>query len=391
MILRIVVAGSLLLCVGCKRGGIAAPTGGNDLPPSKVKLAREVLTAPVEQRDLLYTVDTVGSLEPEKQTAIAPGVAGIVDEVLFKEGDQLDPDTVLVRIDQEKYQSAAALAKANQQRAEARLALAKDFASRSASLTQRQAGAQEEATKWALEYEAAKAELAAAQAARALAERDLAKSRVRPPYPGQINQRSVAPGEYVKEETVIATIADISKLRLVTWIPEMAAARVKVGDMLEYEVPSLPNKRCQARIFYLSTVADTQSHMFECKAEITEPDAAMKPGLFARVQIATEKHADACVVPEESVRAGEKGFLVYVPHERPGPDGQPQWVAKARRVQLGFRRPGFVEVLSGVEPGERVITRGSEALEDGTPVEFLREEQKTEVTAEAERNKNGKT
>jgi multidrug efflux system membrane fusion protein len=154
---------------------------------------------------------------------------------------------------------------------------------------------------------------------------------------------------------------------------------------------TLPQKKFQARVFYLSTVADPQTHMFECKAEITEPDSEMKPGLFARVQITTDQHRDACVIPEVSVRASERGFVAFVPEQKTTADGKPSWVASARQLQIGFRQPGFVEVLAGVQPGEQVVTRGAEALEEGTPIDFPREEQNPEATAEKERKKNGKT
>jgi membrane fusion protein (multidrug efflux system) len=372
-----------MIPVGCLRGGVAAPSGGSDLPPSKTKLSRQVLTAQAAQRDLTYTVDTVGSLEPERQTSIAPGVSGVVDEVLFHEGDLVDADTVLVRINQERYESAEKLARANVGQAEAKVALAQDQADRARQLGERQAVSQEEARRRMLELQVVRAEFAAAQASLAMAEHDLANSRVRPPYAGQINARRVASGDYVKEETVVATIADLSKLRLTTWVPEMAAARVKLGDTLEFELPAVPGRKFPARIFFLSTVADPQSHMFECKAEIPEPDPDMKPGLFARVQIATEQHTGAVVVPEESVRAGEQGFVVYVAESSDARDGKASGVARVRPVQLGFRRPGFVEVLAGITAEDRVVTRGSESLEDGTPIEYP-VETKASATADAD-------
>jgi multidrug efflux system membrane fusion protein len=308
-------------------------------------------------------------------------------------------------IDQEKYKAALQLAQANEKRAEenlkraeAKLSLARDLADRAIRLGERQAISQEERTKWEQELKvaaadsaAADAELAAAGAAHLLARRDLAKSVVRPPYPGQINQRRVAEGDYHKDETIIATIADVSKLRLVTWVPELAAARVQNGDIIEFELATMPQKKYQAKVFYLSTVADPQTHMFECKAEITDPDTEMKPGLFARVEIPTDQHRDACVIPEVSVRASERGFVAFVPEQRTGPDGKTSWVAGTRQLQLGFRRPGFVEVLSGVQPGERIVTRGAEALDNGTPIEFPQDLEKPETTAEKERQLNGKT
>src|SRR5882672_171402 len=76
-----------LIATGCSRHGKAAPVGGSDVPPSKVNLKRNVEMGRAEQRAIVYYVDTVGYVEAEGQTDIAAGVKGIVDEVLFREGD----------------------------------------------------------------------------------------------------------------------------------------------------------------------------------------------------------------------------------------------------------------------------------------------------------------
>src|SRR5437899_1636427 len=82
--------------LGCGRHSKAAPQGGSDIPPSKVNLKRNVELARVEQRGLVSYVETVGRLEAEGETGLAAGVTGIVDEVLFREGQEVDRNTLLV-------------------------------------------------------------------------------------------------------------------------------------------------------------------------------------------------------------------------------------------------------------------------------------------------------
>jgi hypothetical protein len=79
---------------------------------------------------------------------------------------------------------------------------------------------------------------------------------------------------------------------------------------------------------------------------------------------------NACVVPEESVRATERGFVVFEPEMRLTPDRQTEWVARVRPLDVGYRTPGYVEVRQGVYPGRWVVRRGADALEDGTPIRF---------------------
>ncbi|MCS6852941.1 MAG: efflux RND transporter periplasmic adaptor subunit [Gemmataceae bacterium] len=415
-VLSVVLSGLVTLSpllTGCGRQGTDAPVGGDPRTPRMVDLKRNVELARVEQRPLVYYVETVGVLQAEGETEIAAGVSGVVDEVLFREGDLVDQNTILVKVDQRRYRAALRVAEANEQRAQANLALARDLALRAQRAG---AGASvEEKAKTALALSVAEAELLSAQAALELARNNFEKSQVRAPYAGQIDQRRVTPGTYLEDKTVIATMADLSRLRLVGWVPETAAPLVRelkaaqekrihgnaVGLVLgviglgtpwaalagpvlvqandvpsgfdpEFTVPALPDQTFRARIFFLSKVADPSTHMFECKAEIDRRfvEAALQPGYTARIRFPLRSNDRACVVPEEAVRATERGFVAFEPVLRPGRDGGSDWVARAVPLDLGYRAPGWVEVRRGLTPGQWIVRRGAEALEDGTPIRF---------------------
>jgi RND family efflux transporter MFP subunit len=417
---------SAVLLVGLLAAGCTRHAGQPAAPPAKVNLRRGVELTVAEQRSLDYFVEAVGVLEAEGQTDIAAGVAGVVDEVLFREGDEVTPDTILVKVDQKRYVAAADVTRANEQQAQADLnraraavALAKDQADRAREA--RHGVSEEERTQKALafrvaeaELKAAEAKLLAAQAAQTVAENNLNRSRVRPPYGGRINQRRVTVGSFVEDKTAVATIADLSRLRLVGFVPETAAATVRarmtarqmteaapllspaaaclaargspftlMADFAlasagpgrydaEFSTPAYPQKTFRAKLFYLSTVANPETHMFECKAEVPtrSEGVTLQPGFTARVRYPLRTNPDACVVPEESVRPNERGFVAFVPVQKKSRSGSMEWVAEARVLELGYRAPGWVEVRKGLRPGEPVVRRGSEALEDGTPIQF---------------------
>ncbi len=435
----LLTVGLLLLAAGCNRH---ASQGGSQVPPHKANLKRNVELGRAEQRSLVYYVETVGVLEAEGQTDIAAGVSGLVDEVLFREGDAVDTDTVLVKVDQRRYlalvksaEAAVERAEANVRRGEANVkkaeATVRLWNDQSRRAMQAGAGAsEEERSKLALSVSVAEAErgvaetergaalgeLESAKAALDLARHNLHRSQVRAPYPGRINQRKVTPGSYLEERTLIGTIANLSRIRLVGYVPETAApvvrelmaqqdARLKanrvalpVGGLLagpfggaacaalvqRDDVPSgfdpefrlLVDLRrgLRGRIFYLSTVANPDTHMFEFKAEIETKGQALelRPGYTAQIRIPLRSNADAVVVPEEAVRASERGFVAFVPFERPGRDGRTELVARTRPLELGFRSPGWVEVRNGIAPGEVIVRRGAEALEEGTPIQVAK-------------------
>lgn len=407
-----------LAAAGCSKHGKAAPVGGSDIPPSKVNLKRNVELARAEQRHLVYHVETVGVLEAEGQTDIAAGVSGIVDGVLFREGDQVDPNRTLVKVDQRRYVSAAAVAEANVRHAENGVKLAEDQYRR--ALRAGAGASPEEQTKAVLNQAMAQSELQSARASLEMARNNLDRSRVRPPYAGRINQRKVTPGTYLEDKTVIATIADLTRIRLLGYVPETAApvmrdlmvgqdARLKLirltlplGGFLagptpwagcagtalvardqipsgfdpEFILLAYPKRTFRGRVFYLSTVANPDTHMFEFKAEVDTRglDVELRPGYTARIRIPLKTNTEAVVIPEEAVRASERGFIAFVPMLRKGPEGRSEWFARARILDTGYRPPGWVEVRQGVQPEEWIVRRGAEALEDGTPIQFPKDQ-----------------
>jgi multidrug efflux system membrane fusion protein len=403
---------------GCGKHGKGAPVGGSTVPPSQVKLKRKVDLVRAEQRSLDYVVETTGYLEAEGQTDIAAGVSGVVDEVLFREGQRVAPDTILVKVDQRRYVTAADVARANEQRAEAAVSMAQDAVRRTARIGTA-ALSEEERTKSNLLLKSAEAELASARATRMLAEHNLARSQVRAPYAGQVNQRRVTPGTYLEDKTPIATIADLSRLRLVGWVPEKASPLVRelianserlrstylVGSWfsavcplsglpihaidacdrlpgtftVEFKLLAFPKETFRARVFYLSTVADPDTHMFQCRAEVstrTTSGIELRPGYTAHIHVPLRGSPNACIVPEEAIRASERGFVVFVPRKKPGRDGSLEWVAHAQTVERGLstsKKPGerevCIEIREGLKPGDWIVRRGAEALEEGTPID----------------------
>src|SRR5262249_22941261 len=379
------------LMTGCGKHGKAAPSGGSDIPPSKVSLKRNVELARVEQRPLVYYVETVGRIEAEGETGIAAGVTGIVDEVLFREGQQVDRNTILVKVDQRRYKAAADVTRANEKRAERNVKLKKDLANR--AQFGRGGVSEQDKTQTLLDFQLAEAELESARAARALAEHYLDRSQVRAPYTGQMNQRMVTPGTYLEEKTLIGTMADLGRLRLVGWAPESDApmvrrlmqqqeARLKavrltlpLGGWLAASTPwtglvahqlvqqdavpsgfdpefiaqPFPQRMFRARLFFMCSVASPGTHMFECKAEIDRRglDGELSPGDMARIRFPIKTNPKATIIPEESVRATERGFVVFEPVRRVGRNGETEWIARARTVDRGASSEGWVEVREG--------------------------------------------
>jgi multidrug efflux system membrane fusion protein len=199
-----------------------------------------------------------------------------------------------------------------------------------------------------------------AKAAYELALQDERRAEVRPPITGVINTRTVDTGQFVRTGTVLATIVDVSRLRLRFKVSEGESLRAREGGRVSFGVAPLGPREFGARIYHVGRVADPATRQVEVLAWV-DPESELKPGFFAEVTLEGEKKEGALVVPESAIQASERGFVTYVVLQN---------TAHLRPVDLGLRTgTGVVEILSGLEAGEIVVSEGSDRLADGMAVE----------------------
>ena len=185
---------------------------------------------------------------------------------------------------------------------------------------------------------------------------------MRAPIAGTIDTRTVDTGQFVRTGTVLATIVDASRLRLRFKVSEAESLRATVGGNVTFRVAPLGPRDFTARIYHVGRIADATTRQVEVLAWVENP-GELKPGFFAEVTLAGERREHALVVPESAIQASEQGFVTYVVEGG---------AARVRPIQLGLRTgTGIVEILSGLKPGETVVTQGSDRLDDGIPVEVL--------------------
>lgn len=323
---------------------------------------QELAARPVE-----YAVEAAGTIEASEEISIPAGVSGIVDAVSFKQGDRVDEKKILVEIDAEKFRLGEDRAAAEFDRAKAQADLADTLFSNRLKLYEE---GRKQNKDWVTEEQMAtsradankaRAELSRSKADLELARRDHRNARVRSPIPGLINQKLVSRGEFVKAETVVATILNVGTLHVRFTVPELESSRLQPGQEIRFAIRSAPGRTFTSRLFYLSQKADPATRSVECKAEVRDPAETLRPGTFAQIRFVTGVQ-ESISVPERAVLHTEKGFTVYVT------DGR---VARVRPVKLGLRIDGQVEILEGVRAGERLVVDGALTLRDGAEIEVV--------------------
>lgn len=344
------------LLTACREKGV--PRGDN----KKGGRSLVVRTAPVVVRDVVYKVQALGSLEPEEQVHITAEVSGAVKEVLFHAGDKVTADTVLARIDPDRYRFEAERAEATHRKSVADWKRAEADLARREALAKENLVAEEELNRARQETERLAAEAASAKASAEIAVQNVAHSIVRSPRAGELNTRTVEPGQFVQIGHVLTTLVDLRRLRLRFRVSESESLKTREGGAVSFTVASLGPTAFKARVYHVSGIADPATRQVEVLAWVDNP-GVLKPGFFAEVALSTATNKDAVVVAEGAVQATERGFVVYAVENG---------IAKERTVKIGMRTgDGSVEILSGLAIGETIVVEGSDRLADGMPVEAV--------------------
>ncbi len=213
------------------------------------------------------------------------------------------------------------------------------------------------ATNANLDQQIAAAAAARAQAAQARA--SIGDRVIRAPFSGWVSLRNISPGAIVNAGTEIATISDISSIKLDFTVPETMLAAMQPGQTIEARAAAYPEQPFRGQIANIDPVVDPNTRAVTVRARLPNPDRKLKPGMLLTVGIETAPRM-ALSVPELAVVGeGDSRFVYTI--------GADQKV-KRTPVRTGTRLAGRVEVLEGLRPGERVITEGVVKLSDGMRV-----------------------
>jgi multidrug efflux system membrane fusion protein len=352
----------LLLAAACKPAGAPPPAavGG------AAKRAFPVEVRSVATEDVTYSIDAVGSLEPEEEVKVTARVSGMIEKVLFEEGTKVTPKTILAEIDRTRYQMLADRAKASHERSTADFRKAEIVLLNRQELKKKDPGyvSDEEVATLTTQLASSRAAASEAKSSLDLALHDLENSQVRSLINGIIDTKSIATGQYVALGAPLASIVDESKLKLrfkVSETESVKLASVLGGDRkISFTVRPLPGKTFTAQLIHMSPQANAQTRTVECLALVENRDTLLKPGFFATVRAVIAVHEKAIVVPDSAILPTERGFVAFVVKNSK---------AVQRQVRPGlFVREGAVEILEGLVPGESLVVTGASALADGSEV-----------------------
>ena len=180
------------------------------------------------------------------------------------------------------------------------------------------------------------------------------------PFAGQIARRYVSRGEYVRPGDRLFELVATDPLKVEFHLAEADSGRLTKGTRVSLRVAPFPKEVFDARVSMISPTIDMKTRTLRVEARVENPDGRLRPGLFAMVDLGLEERLGVSMVPEEAVLQRADGPVVF---RLNGSDR-----VERRVIRTGVYRNGRVEVLAGVAPGDRIVTKGHAALHDGEVV-----------------------
>ncbi len=180
---------------------------------------------------------------------------------------------------------------------------------------------------------------------------------VRSPIAGTITQLNMREGSNVSQQSPVAQVASIDDLEISTYVPERFIGGLSLGQQAAVRLDALPGEEFSASVVRLAPQLDRTSRSLGTTMVFDTPDPRIRPGMFARIDLIAEERPDAVTVPQRAVvrRADERHVFIVDEDDR----------AERRPVELGIEADGRVEIVEGLEPGDRVVTRGQNLASQG--------------------------
>src|SRR5438093_11634758 len=362
----------------------------------------QVRAVPVKAERLRRNVDSVGSLFALEEVTVSSEVEGKVDDVLVDVGDHVERGQPLVNVstielklalDQQRalYQQARArlgvtgesddlknvLDGAEVKKAAADLKEAEEIYKRAQLLLEKQLLPRQDFDQTEARVSAARAaydlavqsvqnlraQLPQYRASVELAEKKLRDAVIRAPFKGQVKERVVSPGQYLKVQTSVMVIVSMDPLRVRLKIPETMAGWIQLGDRIQVSVEAYPGRTFSGKLSRINPTVDPQNRAFEVEALLENSEGLLKPGFFVKARIPSGKIDQVLTVPQDALQYSYGVYKVCLIQND---------VLKEAEVKIGELSSDEVEIVSGVKAGDMIaVPVKGQVLKDGARIQVV--------------------
>lgn len=310
------------------------------MPPMPVE------TAAVSEQPVVDKFEAVGTIEAEKAITVVAEIDAAVVSLPFKEGDPISKDGLIAKLDDSQL-------KAEKERAEALRDQSKATYDRIKSIVDQGAGAPQDLDDAAAALKVAEANLDYAKAR-------LAKTIITAPFDGILGSRRVSPGAFVRAGQEITDLTQIEEIRVLFSVPERFLSKLKSNSEVTVSTTAYPGYELKGKINVIEPALDPTTRSARVIAQVKNPGGRFRAGMSANVYAVLAQRQNALTIPSEAIFAEGDNFYAYVVKD--------DSIVTRTALTLGIRLPETVEVISGLQPGMRVVRAGHQKLFEGAKV-----------------------
>jgi membrane fusion protein (multidrug efflux system) len=291
-------------------------------------------------------ISVTGSIEANESVELKSEISGIVEEIHFQEGTNVKKGNLLVSLDDDEISAQLEKMRYTQK-------LMKEREFRQRQLLEKEAISQEE-------YDIALTELNTVASDIKVLQSQYEKTKIRAPFDGTVGLRLISVGSYLTADESIVSLYSIDPAKIDFSVPEKYSTKVNVGDEVRFITDAMESPG-SGKIYAIEPQVDSETRTLRMRAISPNPNRSLLPGQFARVELIFSTLEEALMVPTEAVVPELGGHKVYVNHGG---------TVASKAVEVGIRTESKVQVISGLQPQDTIITSGILQIRPGSVVDI---------------------
>jgi membrane fusion protein, multidrug efflux system len=332
-----------------KQISAAIAQGANYAPPPDA-----VTTIVAKRENWPSTLDVIGTAQAIQGVTVSADLPGTVTKINFESGQAVHVGDVLVELDtrQERAQLAAA---------EAQRDLARINFNRSKELVKQGVLAQTDYDNTFQAQKSAEAQVGEIQAT-------IERKTIRAPFTGVLGLRQINLGQYLAAGQAIVPLQALNPIYVNFGVPQQIAPQVHSGRVLKVTSDDLPGVAFAGRVTAVDSVISEATRNIQVQATLPNPAAKLRPGMFVQVQVTLGASRNVITLPASAINYAPYGDSVFVVTDLTDPKGKMYRGVRQQFVKVDGSRGDQVAVVSGVDPGQEVVTSGVFKLRNGAAV-----------------------
>ena len=317
--------------------------------------ATTVSSGVVKEEDWAPTLSAVGSISAVQGAIVSTELGGIVSEVGFQSGSEAKKGEVLLKLDSSSEEALLHTAEADLELARANLQRERDLAARKVVSKQ--------------ELDAAESTFGQKQGTVDNMRAFIAKKQVHAPFDGQLGIRQVNVGQMINSGQQVVSLQALDPVYVDFALPQQELSKLAPGLEALVRTDAQSGREFKGKLTALNSMVDTVTRNVTLQATFENPDHALKPGMFVKIEIVLPEKGKTLVIPGSAVSYAPYGDSVFVIDKKKDPKtGKETQTLRQAFVRIGEARGDFVSVTQGLKAGDEVVSTGVFKLRNGMPV-----------------------